>query len=224
MLNQKTFPLDAIPNIKANPQNFRLLTKIPIDLNTNFPLTLAQPLEQDNLAEVIFFDSETTGLDPETSQLIELSMVKCTISLKEHCILSIDNTYTALEDPQEPLSPFIKKLTHLSDDDLKDKEFNQTEIANFIEGAKLIIAHNCKFDEEFFRQRFYNLKTAPWACTAKDINWSQFGFNGFKLEYLLLKHGYFYEAHRALNDALAITFLMHCNQEAFEQLLIKNLS
>ena len=60
-----------------------------------------------------------------------------------------------------------------------------------------------------------------WACSIKDIPWSKLGYNGTKLEYLNLVHGWFYEAHRAYVDCLALMWLMHVRADAFE-LLIEN--
>ena len=51
------------------------------------------------------------------------------------------------------------------------------------------------------------------------IDWNGLGFKNLKLEELVLKSGYFYEAHRACIDCLALAWLLHCQPDAFASLL-----
>lgn len=220
------FPLDEISEIERHPENYRLLRKIPLEAG---PLTLPYTVTSvhklpELTAKAVFLDTETTGLNPECDRIIELSMIKTTISLSDPRILSIDEIYTAREDPGTVISPFITELTGLDSEKLRGKSFNEKQIRAFLSDTLLVIAHNARFDSAFFEKRFPELGSNAgtqmgWACTARDINWKGFGLNGFKLEYLLLKHGYFYNAHHAADDALADIFLMIVNSEAFAMLI-----
>jgi DNA polymerase-3 subunit epsilon len=81
------------------------------------------------------------------------------------------------------------------------------------------LVHNARFDRGMFEARFTGLDRLRWACSIKDIPWSHYGFESSKLEYLLLKLGFFYEGHRASIDALATAFLMHTVPKATRQLI-----
>ncbi|MCV6022403.1 DNA polymerase III subunit epsilon, partial [Escherichia coli] len=73
----------------------------------------------------------------------------------------------------------------------------------------LVVAHNAQFDRPFFEKRFAALGHLSWACSASGIDWKALGFESRKLEYLLLRLGWFYEGHRAATDCLAMAWLFH---------------
>lgn len=48
----------------------------------------------------------------------------------------------------------------------------------------------------------------PWACSVEQVPWDQEGVEGRKLSYIAASLGYFYDAHRAIDDCLAALFLL----------------
>ncbi|MCK0534820.1 MULTISPECIES: 3'-5' exonuclease [unclassified Anaerobiospirillum] len=214
-----SFPLNRIEDIKCHPNDFRLLERVPVtraDVQEMLPIILNDKLEGENTWSVVFLDTETTGMNAVSDKVIELGMVRCTFSLDRKILLSIDRIFDAYEDPKRPIPPEITRLTGISDDMVKGQRFDDETVLNYFVDGPLVVAHNASFDRPFVDRRFSNLERMPWACTQKEIDWSKLGFGGYKLEFLLQSSGYFYEAHRACNDCLALCYLMYITPGAFE--------
>ena len=151
--------------------------------------------------------------------IIELGLVKALFSPTAHRLVSIERIVSAYEDPGKPITPFITELTGITDDMVRGKRIDETMVAGFLDDAVLIVAHNAAFDRPFFEKRFRGFEEKKWACSLVGIDWNGLGFKNLKLEELVLKSGYFYEAHRACIDCLALAWLLHCQPDAFASLL-----
>ncbi|MDN3562408.1 3'-5' exonuclease [Vreelandella neptunia] len=214
----EAFPLKDIPRIEASPDDYRLIERVPFTKpDAAFPLTL-HPAVGDERTFVVA-DVETTGLDTEADSIIELGLVRGEYSPSGARITSITDALSRFEDPGKPIPKEITQITGITDADVAGHRIDDEEIATWFEGDPLVIAHNARFDRPIMDRRFPFLAERGWACTASGIPWKTLGYEGRKLEYLLLKHGYFYGGHRAEVDCLATAWLMHINQEAFSQLL-----
>lgn len=217
-----SFPVDRINEIKEHPEDFRLLERIPItrnDVIQKLPIRFEAPQPNETLVPVVFLDTETTGFDRITDDIIELALVRCTVSLTRNTIVSVDACYGEFQDPGRPLSQKIIEITGITDDLVRGHRIDANKVSNLLCDGPLVIAHNAGFDRPFFEKFFPNLADLPWACTQKEINWDALGFGGKKLEFISQASGYFYDAHRALNDCLALAFILHINQKACEMLL-----
>jgi DNA polymerase III epsilon subunit family exonuclease len=99
-----------------------------------------------------FLDFETTGLDHERDQIIEVGMVKSDLTDQN---VFMKQFFVKLEDGRT-LSDYIKQFTGLSDPDLigglsiKEAE---AEIAEFVKGT-IVVAHNASFDLGFIKNIF----------------------------------------------------------------------
>ena len=220
------FPLNRIAEIQQHPQDFRLLERIPFtrdDILERVPLPLVEQQPNERVFSVIFLDTETTGLNYAVDKVIELGMVKCKISLDRNIILSIEQIFDAYEDPKQPLSATITSLTGITDEMVRGKRFDDNAVLQFFNDNPLVIAHNAKFDRPFVERRFPNLAKCPWACSYQEIKWSERGFAISKLEFILEHEGFFYTAHRADIDCLALCFLMYVMPEAFDELIKSSL-
>ena len=221
------FPLERIEDIKNHPNDFKLLERVPLtrdDVLERLPLKLADIVPGERLCAVVFLDTETTGMSAISDKIIELGMVRCTFSFDRKIILSVDRYYDAYEDPGCPIPPEITQLTGISDEMVRGKHFDDSTILNFFVDHPLVVAHNARFDRPFIDRRFGAIADNAWACSQREIKWSKVGFNGAKLEFLLQASGYFYDAHRACNDTLALCHLMHMYPDAFAQLIDSSLS
>lgn len=157
---------------------------------------------QDPSAELkrgVFLDVETTGIDSRYDELIELAMVPFEYS-DDGRVFTVSEAFTGLRDPGRPLSPFIRELTGLNDDLLRGKEIAIEEVRSFLDGVSLVVAHNAGFDRPFFEKTFPELEPLPWACSVKEVPWSDLGVEGRKLEYIAYRCGVFFDGHRAEVD------------------------
>lgn len=220
------FPMERFDEIQLRPEDFRLLERVPFtrkEFLDKLPYKLHDPIENERTYGVVFLDTETTGLDFNNDKIIELGMVRATYSLDRRMILSINKVYDEFEDPKMPIPSKITDITGITDNMVADKRFDIDKISQMLVGNPLIVAHNAAFDRPFFDRRFEMFKNLAWACSYT-INWDALGNSGKKLEFLLQSRGWFYDAHRACEDCLALIWLMHIEQDAFSMIIDQALS
>jgi len=73
---------------------------------------------------------------------------------------------------------------------------------------EMVIAHNAGFDRKMVERRFPRAVDCRWACSFKGIDWQAEGIASVKLDYLAYRFGFFFEGHRAVNDAEATLHLL----------------
>ena len=190
----------AAATVERHP-NYRVLRRIPPP-----ELIPTCPAEGPTRSAVIL-DVETTGLDPDHHQIIELAVLPIRFDAAGR--LTVVGTLRSwLEEPDTPLSPTIQRMTGLTDADLAGRRIDDTEAERLIGGAECIIAHNARFDAPFVERRLPALEGRAWACSWADLPWSEMGFEGGKLSHLLTQSGWFFEAHRAGSDVTALALLL----------------
>ena len=105
--------------------------------------------------KLVFFDTETTGLDPKQGdKIVEIAMVEM-----------LERKLTGRElhfyfNPERDMPDEAFKVHGLSQDFLEQYPIfakKAAEIAEFIAGATLV-AHNARFDMKFLRHEFQGLK------------------------------------------------------------------
>lgn len=150
----------------------------------------------------VYVDVETTGFDAVSDKIIELGMVAFEYDLEGN-IYRLLRTAEELEDPGEPLSPEVKAITGLSDEQLRGKRISPQVLDETLGEARLVIAHNAAFDRPFLERRFPVFAELPWACSIEDVGWRDLGYASANLEFLAYQRGFFFDGHRALNDCRA---------------------
>lgn len=212
-------PLTAIDAVNNDP-NLRLLSRVPytdVQVPQQFPLQLCNYAGDE--IEVVILDLETTGLDCETCEIIELGYIKALISLSTGNVVEIRYCKSMFEQPKTPITDEILEITGISNEMVAGKVIPDHEVAEDLSSVQLIIAHNAQFDRGFFDKRFPNLSSMAWACSIKDMDWKKHGLEGNKLLYLLYQCGYFYEAHRADIDCIATLRLFQDKPGAMLEIL-----
>jgi CRISPR-associated protein Cas2 len=104
-----------------------------------------------NFEKVIVIDLETTGLNIDKDQIIEIGAIKYVDG-------EIINKFNTLIRTDYPISNEIKDLTGISEEMLLDSGIDEKEallqLRDYIEKDYLIVCHNAKFDLSFLRNRF----------------------------------------------------------------------
>jgi DNA polymerase-3 subunit epsilon len=173
-------------------------------------------LQNESLVRIgLVVDVETTGLKISEHKIIEIGFREFKFNKETGEILELGKAYSAFEDPQEPLSLEIQKLTGITDEMLKGQVIDWDYVSDAFANAHIIIAHNASFDRPFIERMVNNSAQKIWACSLKQINWLAKGFTIHKLEILGILHGFFIDnAHRALIDAEALLYLLsHMDDE-----------
>lgn len=219
------FPIEKIEQIKVRPNDFRLLQQVPLtndDVLAHLPVNVNIKQTNERVSSLVFVSIITTGLSVD-AKLIELGIVRCIFSLDRKIILSVHSYFTGFEDPQEPISPEITKLSGITNDRVRGQSFDNNEIQSFFADKPLVIAHNARFDRPHFERRFPNLTKLSWACSIEGIDWASFGLSVHNLNFLVANIGFFYHAHRAVDDCLALCFLLSQKTKAMQMLFDSSL-
>ncbi|MGN0176730.1 MAG: PolC-type DNA polymerase III [Methanobrevibacter sp.] len=114
------------------------------------------------IIKVIFFDTETTGLDCFTCKIIELAM----LTIEDGVVIDM---YDEFINVSEPISPEIIRLTGITNDMLINDGLSEEIVAQDLKerltADTLMIAHNCQFDLQFV----YSLLKRHFPNEADDI-------------------------------------------------------
>jgi DNA polymerase-3 subunit epsilon len=156
----------------------------------------------------LILDTETTGIDAQKDDVIELGMVLFEYAPATGRIYRIVDTFDQLQDPGRPLPAEIIALTHITDDMLRGQRIDATAVETFVARAKLVIAHNAAFDRPFVERQWKVFETKPWADSMSQVHWYDEGVATQKQELIALCLGFFYNAHRAENDCFALLHIL----------------
>lgn len=173
-----------------------------------------QPVEVYQLGEpedprlVMVLDTETTGLDTGRDKIIELGFVVCRYDAKTGFMHDVVARYDGFEDPGEPLVEEVKELTGINDEMLIGQTLDDGTTNEWLAKSDLIIAHNAGFDRKMVERRFPQAEGCNWGCSVNGVDWRAEGVGSAKLDYLGFTFGYFFDGHRAVNDAEATLHLL----------------
>lgn len=146
---------EAARVIEANA-DYRLLRRVP-------------PAEQWGLApaqgetrRAVLVDTETTGLDQESDEVIELALLPFEYERDSGRIVAVDErqALSGLREPSIPIPPEATKLHGITDDMVKGRRIDPDRVKAIIKPAHLIIAHNAAFDRPMVESTGRCLKTS----------------------------------------------------------------
>ena len=154
-----------------------------------------------NLAVLV--DTETTGLNHAKDEIIEIGAVAFTYD-DDGTVGDVVGIYSGLRQPSDPIPAEITRLTGITDEMVAGLKIDVAALDALIEPADLVIAHNAAFDRPFCEKVSPAFVSKSWACSVKEIQWADLGFEGNKLGYLVGQSGLFHEGHRATDDCNAL--------------------
>ncbi|WP_024512051.1 3'-5' exonuclease [Bradyrhizobium sp. ARR65] len=151
----------------------------------------------------ILLDVETTGLDQQKDEIIELGMVKFDY-LPDGRIAGLRDVFSSFNEPSEPIPSDVIALTGITNEMVAGHRIDETMVSDFADDAVIVIAHNAGFDRKFAERYWPVFQRKAWGCSATEIEWRKHGFEGSRLGYLLNDAGFFHQAHRAVDDCHAL--------------------
>lgn len=156
---------------------------------------------------VAIVDTETTGTDVLHDEIIDIAVVVIEVDEAGE-IVGIASAGQALRDPGMLIPAAITRLTGIGDADVAGKAIDLGRLERLLASADVRIAHSAAFDIGFIENLMPSLAGAAWACSMRDFDWLEAGFDGAKLGHLLMQIGRFNGAHRAMADVVSLIHLL----------------
>lgn len=154
------------------------------------------------LKSYLAFDVETTGLSPETDEIIEIGALKVRDG-------KVYDRFICFVKPSEPVPERITQITGITNEMLRDAAEKETVIPAFLKfcGDEVLIGHNLPFDYGFVKNqaKLFGLPFEKQGIdTLKIARCVHKGRQSNRLEALCEKYSIENSsAHRAYHDALA---------------------
>ncbi len=155
----------------------------------------------------LILDTETTGLDPATDEVIELGIIAFSYGASGR-IYRVRQRFNQLHEPGRPIPETVTRLTGITDADVAGQRIDDAAVEALASRARVIIAHNARFDRRMCETRWPVFATRNWACSCHQIPWREEGHEAARLGGLLADHGYFHNGHRAIDDCEALLALL----------------
>lgn len=172
------------------------------------------PVEQWQFAEptgetvrACVVDCETTGLDPVVDEVIELAVIPFDYERASGRVVSVGKPFHSFREPSVPIGD-SQRIHGISPEMVAGQRITNEQVTRATFGAQLAIAHHAGFDRPQCEDIAAVFEDMAWACTYADIDWRSEGLQTAKLDYLLLKQGWFFDGHRATDDAMALLWLL----------------
>lgn len=152
-------------------------------------------------------DIETTSLDVDRAQVIELGIRRFGYNEAGE-ITSIGESWSWLEDPGRPIDAAVVRKTGITSALVAKQAIDDETATRIINAADLVVAFNAPFDRPILERRLPSIAGQKWACAYRQIDWTLFGFEPGKLQYLLMQADLFNSGHRAASDVDSLLCLL----------------
>ena len=172
----------------------------------------------------VAFDTETTGLQPETNKIVEIGAVKFTYA-------KTGDSFESLMDPEMPIPPNVSAINHITDDMVRGAPTGaelMPKLLDFI-GDSVLIAHNAKFDINMVNAELDRLDLPRLKNRVIDTRWFAKDMypneDNYKLQTLAESLEIeVLNAHRADDDALVcMRLFLHCARTLLRKTLASRL-
>jgi DNA polymerase-3 subunit epsilon len=201
----KKFFIDKIfnPDQSVTIKEFK---ELPKDLFTK------DIVKTDDMGFCVILDTETTGLEFEKDEIIEIAIRKWIYHKKDHYLIKPVEEYSQLNAPvNNQITPAITEITGITKEDVVGKKINWSIVARLIRDSDFVLAHNSGFDRTIIESvpEINEVSASKiWVCSLVQVDWEEKGFLSSKQELLSLFHGFHYAGHRALTDIDALANIL----------------
>jgi DNA polymerase-3 subunit epsilon len=169
-------------------------------------------IKTEDMGFCLILDTETTGLDFEKDEIIEIAIRKWIYHKKDHSLIKPIEEYSALNEPvNNEISEAITEITGITKADVLGKKIDWNVVSRLIHESDFVLAHNAGFDRPMIEAvpAVSEISSSKiWACSLAQVDWAKRGFLSSKQELLSIFHGFHYAGHRALTDIDALANIL----------------
>ena len=159
---------------------------------------------------LLIIDTETTGLEPDQHQVIELGAILYSVD-HQTPLHQLSTLIFAPDNPQEQRNRIPSSVLPYISDSIQTRFLRM--FMEMVGEADFAVAHNAEFDRQWFNDNplpvlYKDMKPMQWLCTMTDFSFPQQNRSNDSLVNLALSHGIgVSSAHRALTDCQLIATL-----------------
>lgn len=147
------------------------------------------PLAQRQTLNVTLVDTETTGLDPGSHEVIGIGLLCLRVQVSTGRVEGVVATSFQWREPDH-MSAAAEATVGITRARLKGRRFDAPAIDRVLSVTDLVVAHNAAFDRPFLERVFPAFADLPWACSLTDIAWrTEERLEQASLDFLLSRHG-----------------------------------
>ena len=161
-INESVFPkLELFNKKESNQLNF-------LQHQTNsYPSEKSITNQNKKIEKILILDTETTGLDENKDEVIEIGCILFDVSFK--CVLSqVSFLFPVDNNNAEHVNGISSHVTNIS----QPWEDGLNFFLKLVDSADFIVAHNAEFDKKWFGNGRLPKLNKKWICSLEDINWS----------------------------------------------------
>ena len=119
------------------------------------------------IKKILILDTETTGLDENKDEVIEIGCILFDVSFK--CVLSqVSFLFPVNNNDAEYVNGISAEVTNIS----QPWEDGLNFFLKLVDCSDFIVAHNVEFDKKWFGKGRLPKLNKKWICSLEDINWS----------------------------------------------------
>ena len=120
-----------------------------------------------NIEKILILDTETTGLDENKDEIIEIGCILFHVSSKS-VLSQVSFLLPVSANQAEHINGISAKVTNIE----QPWEDGLNFFLKLVDCSDLIVAHNVEFDRKWFGIGRLPKLNKKWICTLEDINWS----------------------------------------------------
>lgn len=154
-------------------------------------------------------DVETTGLDPDRDEVLELAITLFRYDRVNGQVVEIVSEYSGLREPSCRIPREASKMHGITRRMVRGLALDYHKIRAMLRQAEFVVAHNADFDRSFVGGLIPFSRKRIWLCSLYDIDWQTKGFESGSIESLAAAHAIKTpKAHRAGADVATLLALL----------------
>lgn len=168
----------------------------------------AEPQPNTILKRVMVIDTETTGLNHEHDEIVEVAFNVIEFD-EEGNFYRILFSLSEQQEPSKEIDPDAQIVTGYTKELLRGKKINWDVVSDLLKGVDVVTSFNAAFDRPFLEAKCPEFKNKFWACSMEQVPWLKlFGIKGTQERLLSEICGVYYNAHNATTDVDALCYLL----------------